>query len=139
MNEKSLEKNLANLERELVNLQTAHDVGLGAIGFYTYQDNFWTFSYSGDPSDWPVAAVLIDVVSGEGADPLLNVHISSIYGDNSSGFANAERHSSMKFSFFVQRPFYSGQIYMQYRVVSSSRLTVRAATSYQDYVDWLDE
>lgn len=34
MDKKSLEKNLANLERELLALQTAHDVGLGVVDFY---------------------------------------------------------------------------------------------------------
>jgi hypothetical protein len=36
MDERSLEKNLANIERELLNLQTAHDVGLGSVRFYEY-------------------------------------------------------------------------------------------------------
>lgn len=140
MNEKSLEKNLANLERELVNLQTAHDVGLGAVGFYSYSANFWTFTYSGEQYGWPIAAVLIDVLEGEGGDPLMNSYISSIYGDNDPGFANMERHNSKKFSIFVQRLGNTlPPIYMQYLVVSSSRLRVKAAQSYQEYVDWLDE
>lgn len=36
MNEKSLEKNLANMERELLALQTAHNVGIGAVDYYKY-------------------------------------------------------------------------------------------------------
>lgn len=139
MNEKSLEKNLANLERELVNLQTAHDVGLGAVGFYIYQGDFWTFTYSGEWDDFPVAILMIDVLSGERADPLIDLYISSIYEDNTSGFSNAERVSSTKFDFYVSRLLYSGRIHMFYKVISSSRLSVRAATSYQDYVDWLNE
>lgn len=36
MNEKSLEKNLANMERELLALQTAHNVGIGEVDYYKY-------------------------------------------------------------------------------------------------------
>lgn len=36
MDQRSLEKNLKNIERELVNLQTAHEVGIGAVIFYQY-------------------------------------------------------------------------------------------------------
>ena len=36
MNEKSLEKNLANMERELLALQTAHNVGIGGVDYYKY-------------------------------------------------------------------------------------------------------
>lgn len=37
MNEKSLQKNLANMERELVNLQTAHEIGLGVVEYHEYK------------------------------------------------------------------------------------------------------
>lgn len=135
MNEKSLEKNLANLERELVNLQTAHDVGLGAVGFYTYWANFLTVGMDG----FQYGIVLIDVLDGERGDPLMDVYVSSIYGNNESGYAYAERVSGTKFDIYVMRPFYAQVIELQYKIVSSSRLNVRAATSYQEYVDWLNE
>lgn len=137
MNEKSLEKNLSNLERELVNLQTARDVGLGGVSFYTYTAHFWTFHL--EEGDWPMTFVLIDVLDGEQADPLMNVYISSIFGTNDSGYANIERVNSRKFDLFVQRPFYTQDIQMEYIVVSSSKLRVKAAESYQEYVDWLNE
>ena len=139
MDQRSLEKNLKNIERELVNLQTAHAIGLGAVGFYVYEGDFYTFTYSGDPDDWPIGALMIDVLNGERPDPLMDVYISSIYGDNVVGFAATERISDIKFDLYVSRPLSSGQILMHYKVISSSRLNVKAAESYQEYVDWLNE
>lgn len=139
MNEKSLEKNLANLERELVNLQTAHEVGLGAVGFYVYEGDFWTFTYSGDPTDYPIAVLMMTVLNGERTDPLLDVYISSIFEDNRVGFASTERYSATKFDVYISRPFYHQAVYMHYRVVSSSKLYVKPAQSYSEYVEWLDE
>ena len=135
MNEKSLEKNLANLERELLALQTSHDVGLGAVGFYEYEGDYMTF-----PSDLGTgvfSVILIDVLDGEREDPLLNVYISSIYEDNSNGFAQVERVNGTKFDYYNSR-LGSEQIPMHYKIISSSKLNVKACESEQEYWDWLN-
>lgn len=136
MNDKSLEKNLANLERELVALQTAHDVGLGAVGFYEYQgegDTFYSQGVSGQ-----IFALLIDVDDGDRLDPLLNVFVSSIYGNNQTGFAYVERYNSAKFDVFILRPFIQETFRLQYKIISSSRLIVKVAESGEEYEEWLD-
>lgn len=135
MNDKSLEKNLANLERELLALQTAHDVGLGAVGFYEYEGDYMTF-----PSDLGTgifSVILVDVLDGEREDPVLNVYTSSIYGGNSTGFAQVERVNGTKFDYYDSR-LGSTQVQMHYKVVSTSKLKVKACESEQEYLDWLN-
>lgn len=134
MNDKSLEKNLANLERELLALQTAHDVGLGAVGFYEYSYDAQSFFYNYGQ----FFILMIDVLEGEREDPLMNVFISSIYETNDVGFAMINRENSMKFLAVIIRPFYYTAVNMSYKVVSSSKLNVKAATSFQEYEDWLN-
>lgn len=136
MNEKSLEKNLANLERELLALQTAHDVGLGAVGFYEYQGEGDTFDFQGINDQMFI--LLMDVDDGERLDPLLNVFVSSIYGNNQAGFAYVERYNSAKFDVFILRPFTQETFHLQYKIISSSRLRVKVAESWEEYEEWLD-
>lgn len=65
MNDKSLEKNLANLERELVALQTAHDIGPGLVRYY---------EYSGSSAESVgVYGLAIRVMQGERAWPFMRV------------------------------------------------------------------
>ena len=138
MNEKSLDKNLANIERELINLQTAHEIGLGAISFYSYTDDFYTFTVSTGSGDMQAAVVMVDVVDGELTNPLLNFYVSSINGNNSSGFTNIEQYSPRKYAFIATKAFTGAHIHMYYLVCSSSKLSVSVASSYQDYLDWLN-
>lgn len=77
MNEKSLEKNLANMERELIALQTAHDVGLGNVDYYQYSILFSLV----DTGDYYQGYILINIKNGEKTFPFMENWraISSIY------------------------------------------------------------
>ena len=137
MDSKSLEKNLANLEREILALQTAHDIGLGAVGFYEYEGDYMTFP--NDLGYGMYSALLITVQDGERPDPVMNVFVSSIYEDNSTGFAFVERFSPTKFDTFAMRPMGQlPQIQMHYKVVSSSKLNVKPCESEQEYWDFVN-
>lgn len=67
MDERTLQKNLANLERELVNLQTAHEIGLGVVKYYRYtgtssaQTSFFRLDIQVDSNElaWPFLDVSI--------------------------------------------------------------------------------
>lgn len=137
MDNKSLEKNLANLERELVALQTAHDVGLGAVGFYEYEGDYYTF-----PSDLgygAYSALLITVANGERTDPIMNVYITSIYQDNTTGFAFVERLSPVKFDTFSALVMgHHEQMLMHYKIISTSKLNVKPCESEQEYWDFVN-
>lgn len=67
MDQKSLEKNLANMERELLALQTAHDIGLGAVDYYEYTIPV-ELSYTGTMYR---AFILINIKDGEGTFPFM--------------------------------------------------------------------
>lgn len=134
MDNKSLEKNLANMERELLNLQTAHDIGLGAMSFFQYEGNYSTYhsEYGGTRFD-----LLIDIEEGERTDPIFNIYVSSMYGTDYNGFDYTERVSEKKFivGFFALGDI---PIDMYTKIISSSRLRIKSATSIKEVEEWLN-
>lgn len=71
MNEKSLEKNLANLERELVALQTAHEVGLGNVIFWEYSGTAVAVYED------MICYMAVQVNAGEPLNPILNFYVDT--------------------------------------------------------------
>lgn len=141
MNEKSLEKNLANLERELVALQTAHDVGLGAVEFYSYAATTPARRWS---EDWPNShflAIMITVHDGEPLNPVIQGYIQADGMGNIPSIGNyMMQHSDSKYSFFDAGLGIDAPIVTQYfyKVVSTSRLDIEIAESIAQYEEWVE-
>ena len=140
MDSKTLEKNITNLERELVALQTAHDVGLGAIEFYSYTGIAPARRYS---EDWPEShylAIMITVHDGEPLNPVIQGYIQADGIGNKTSIGNyMMQHSNSKFSFFdaglgIGLPPVSQYLY---RVDSTSRLDIEIAESLEQYEEWV--
>lgn len=140
MNDKSLEKNLANLERELLALQTAHDVGLGAVEFYSYTGTTPARRYSPDWPDSHWVAVMITVHDGEPLNPIIQGSIQADgIGNKASIGGYMMRHSDSKFSFFDAGLGigYSPVTRYLYRIDSTSRLDIEMAETLEEYEDWV--
>lgn len=114
MNPRSLEKNLANIERELVNLQTAHDIGLGLVKYY---------QYSGTSSTARVFLSLnIDVADGERPWPYMNVLIER---RSSSGLQySAVWQLDNDGTKFRAQCGGLGEYYIDWKIISTSRLII---------------
>lgn len=129
MNEKSLEKNLANLERELVNLQTAHDVGLGAVRFYEFGEFTTSYFMVGDTR---VYIVLCEIDEGENLAPMLQC-----WTDHSTvgfKFLKSAVYPSRFIVYMLQLPEWGDGA--GWRLASSSTISYRYAISYQDAEDF---
>lgn len=130
MNEKSLEKNLANLERELINLQTAHEIGLGSVEYYEY---ILTPSIL-DNSGSYVTGTLVEIKAGERVWPLIQ-----IWGEIYPICVPQLRKASNNGDRFV---IYSVDLYNtpspKFRVITSSQITYTYASSVQEILDWLN-
>lgn len=127
MNEKSLEKNLANLERELVNLQTAHEIGLGSV-------IFWELVGSTTPLDLPsvyAVIILVNVASGERLNPIIDFY-----------------YSESLFSYVVKSDIYPDRYaviltdinfhpIVSWKIVSTSKLEYHYGQSEQEAEDWV--
>ena len=127
MDERSLQKNLANLERELVNLQTAHQVGAGVVNFYEYSDSTTTsipgFIFS-------TVAILVEVRDGEQLNPMVNQY------SNSYLYIKASQVYPNRYEFFCIRV---GSQVITWKIVSSSRLNYHYATTTAEVEEWLGE
>lgn len=84
MDQRSLEKNLKNIERELVNLQTAHEIGLGTVKYYNYNGET---EAQMDEDYYYRAFVLIEVNAGERVNPFMEIFVN-YGGDFSSVLKN---------------------------------------------------
>lgn len=140
MNEKSLEKNLANLERELVALQTAHDVGLGVVEFNTYYGEAPARIWS---PDWPNShfiAIMMEVIDGEPLNPIIQVNVQGIGMGNTASIGRYTlQHSNSKFSFFdagLGTDYPHIDTY-EYLIDSTSRLNISFAETLEEYEDWI--
>lgn len=71
MDQKSLEKNLANMERELLALKTAHDVGLGNVNYWEYNDKATTLF------EGVVSYIGVQVKSGEPLNPIMAFYVDT--------------------------------------------------------------
>lgn len=114
MDKKSLEKNLDNLERELLALQTAHDIGLGVVRYY---------EYSGTSSGAKLYILLdIEVAQGERAFPFMNILIerqsggriqyNAVWQEGSDGMKFAAQCGGL------------GQVIIDWKIISTSKLII---------------
>ena len=140
MNDKSLEKNLANLERELLALQTAHDVGLGAVEFNTYSGEAPARQWM---PDWPSShfiAIMMEVIDGEPLNPIIQASVQGVGMGNSASLGRyVMQHSPSRFSSFdagVGGSYPQVTTY-EYRIDSTSRLSISFAETIEEYEDWI--
>ena len=130
MNGKSLGKNLANLERELIALQTAHEIGLGSVEYYEYILTPPVLNNDGSY----VSGTLVEIKQGEKVWPLIQV-----WGDIYPLCVPQLRKASDNGDKFV---IYSLDIWdtpsPRFRVISSSQISYRYASSVQEILSWIN-
>lgn len=132
MNEKSLEKNLANLERELVALQTAHDVGLGVIRFYEYSEaGVVVFE-----DDYYYCWILLNVKEGERLNPDITVYLDDSGDYVWTSTVKSETYPG-RYAIVVLSIFQKTSIL--WKIVSTSQLEYHYASSSQEAEDWIGE
>lgn len=130
MNEKSLEKNLLNLERELVNLQTAHNIGLGSVTFWQYSGVAASLYQN------VIAYIKINVKAGERLNPII------IFYSDSSKVAQG---SLFKSSVYPDRYlFYAIALdfeltYFNWKAVSTSQIEYSQAATAEEAREWLGD
>lgn len=131
MDSKSLEKNLANLERELVALQTAHDIGLGVVKYYQFDDVATpvhdTYYYV-----W----LCINVKDGERLNPMLNWYIDDTQNIDFNLMVKSETYPG-RYALIVLSIFSTPSI--QWRLVSTSQLEYYYASSAEEVEAWIGE
>lgn len=130
MNEKSLEKNLANLERELINLQTAHEIGLGSVRYWEYDDYATpvqlTYVYA--------VIVLIEVSQGERLNPILDSYSADVI------FAEVYKSNIYENRYaYIMTTIYSSVHSVHWKIVSTSKLNYHYGYSEQEAEDWIGE
>lgn len=134
MDNKSLEKNLANMERELLNLQTAHDIGLGAT-------LFWEYSGKQQMIQTPYAymlAVLFEVKEGERMNPIINFYTST--DDSLQSVALLYVSKSKDNRMLLATSVYGFDIKpIAWKMVSSSQLNWHYAQNWNEVIEWLGE
>lgn len=117
MDERSLEKNLKNIERETLALQTAHDIGPGLVRYY---------EYSGSSAENVGAyGLAIRVMQGERAWPFIRVLMRKrndmvsetvmLWTDDQDG---------MSFEAYV---YGLGRAICDWKIISTSRLEITEA------------
>lgn len=127
MNEKSLEKNLANLERELIALQTAHEIGLGQVRYYEYNGYLVpTLSYS-------VVYILINIKSGERTDPLLQFFVSMNVA------LDGILRSNVYTGRYLGRGYCIEQIPSAWKIVSTSQIEYEYSYDTAEAEEWIGE
>lgn len=128
MNEKSLEKNLANLERELVNLQTAHEVGLGTVKYYNYSGRV---DAQIDASYYYGVYVLIEVNEGERINPFMELFVNF-----EANFASLLKNQSG--TRYLINSYDIFEYTLVWAVVSTSMISWHYAYTLQEARDWLN-
>lgn len=130
MDNKSLEKNLANIERELLNLQTAHDIPLGSVKYIEMA--------GADPASILYGGIVyafymcINVAQGERLNPFIETYINreeafEVYFLKSSTYA--DRYCWIVYS--------TDNNYVHWKIVTTSKLDYFFASSTQEAEDWL--
>jgi hypothetical protein len=127
MNEKSLEKNLSNLERELVALQTAHEIGVGVVEYYEYNAEPPVF----EEDNTYHAGALIEVADGERSWPFIEFWGGS--EDSLEPFMQY-REDGRRFAIYTNDIY---QRIIRYRIVSTSILNIHYAQSIEEIQDWV--
>lgn len=131
MNEKSLEKNLANLERELINLQTAHEIGLGSVKYWEYSENGRIIEL-----EYVYAViVLINVAAGERLNPIID-----FYADLNADFREIVKSNIYPNRYaFIMMTLDRGAQSILWKMVSTSKLDYHYGNSSQEAEDWVGE
>lgn len=136
MNEKSLGKNLSNLERELVNLQTAHDIPLGAVDYYEYRVSFRMTHYEGA---YRIAYLLVGIKDGELPFPYLEKWgVSQINVNNyvlDFGFINNDSGTRFVVIFLALG---NDDYDVTQIITSTSQLVTRVTYSQSEAEEWLE-
>ena len=131
MNEKSLEKNLANMERELINLQTAHDVGIGVVKFYKYgeyTEHWFPLGVYGR-----IVLVLFEASIGENPNPMIQTYTDMITVETIKSSTLPNRYALY---YYFSSDWGNG---ITWELVSSSLINWHYANSIQDAENWLGE
>lgn len=129
MNEKSLEKNLANLERELLAVQTAHNIGLGVVRYWEYADTLVTGEYI-------VAFICANVKDGERLNPFIEFYTDSSKAAQATiikSITYPERYALLAIAL---EP--SG-MEMDWKMVSTSQMEYHYVYTVEDAEEWLGE
>lgn len=130
MDKTSLEKNLANMERELVALQTAHEIGIGTVKFYKYGEYTQHLIPYGSMA---LGLILFEAKDGENINPLLQAYTDMIRVETVKSSVIPNRYVLYLASSFDWAPG------ITWEIVSSSLLNWHYADSIQDAEDWLGE
>lgn len=128
MNEKSLEKNLANLDRELVALQTAHDIGLGNTIFWEYTGTGQTLYQN------IVCFIKLKVKDGEPINVILDYYVDTAKvgtGNIIKSTTYNDRYILYAMSIdFTMKTF-------NWKLVSTSKVEYAQLSTAQEAIDWL--
>lgn len=128
MNEKSLEKNLANLERELVNLQTAHDIGLGSVRYWQYS-GVATALYNNF-----ICYMAVQVKQGEPLNPVLNFYVDT----EIAGVANVIKSTTYEDRYLLWAvSLASGTPKFNFKLVSTSQVSYWELATPEEAEAWL--
>ena len=128
MNEKSLEKNLANLERELVNLQTAHDVGLGNVRYWQYSGVAKALY-----NDF-ICYMAVQVKGGEPLNPVLNFYVDT----EVAGVANVIKSATYEDRYLLWAvSLASGTSRFNFKLVSTSQVSYWELATPEEAEAWL--
>ena len=128
MDERTLQKNLANLERELVNLQTAHEIGLGVVKYYAIGDSTWVNTPIGD---YYGVYVLIGVDDGERSRPFLELFVNS-----ETSFAPLLAGASG--NRFVINTYGMFAYQFKWKIISTSKVSWHYSTDTNEARNWLN-
>ena len=126
MDKTSLEKNLANMERELVALQTAHEIGLGSV-------IYWEYGGTTTPvqMDYRRILIMVGVKSGEKLNPILTCYTDTGYFPQiykSDVYDDRYLFSVVGFSDFTT---------FTWKLVSTSQVYYNYAETLQEASDWM--
>lgn len=127
MDQKSLEKNLANMERELVALQTAHDVGMGMVRYYEYD------GYLNPTLSFSVVYILISIKSGERNDPLLQFYTSRNVA--LSGILRSNVYTGR----YLGRGYCIEKIPSAWKIISTSQIEYEYSYDTAEAEEWIGE
>lgn len=130
MNEKSLEKNLANMERELIALQTAHDIGLGSVIYWEYNEVSGTLV-----NNYSVSYIKVKVKDGEKEDLIIQ-----FFADTSKVAQPTIYKSDVyqgRYLLYAINLDYQVITYFNWKLISTSQIEYSDATSEQEVIDWL--
>lgn len=128
MNEKSLEKNLANMERELINLQTAHDVGLGNVNYWEYNDTATTLF------EGVISYIGVQVKSGEPLNPIMAFYVdTSLVGVEN--IMKSQTYSDRYLLYAISLTF--AQVTYNFKLTSTSQVEYFAIPTGSEAQAWL--